>query len=302
MKAIALSLLVSGVAAGQLAGHTREVSSIAMSPNGKILASGSVDLTVRLWDPASKQSAAVFEGHDGEIRALAFSPDSKLLASGEMYKKVKIWDLETKKELQMFTDMEGKVFGLAFSPDGKRVYAAVNDNTARIWTVGAAGEGKKLQHDFAVASVAVSPDGKTIATLDEGGNLNWWDANTLKKTRSVKHGDSTAGQMSVVFSADGKLLVSAGSGYVKTWDAAAGAEKGSVKMEANCAGITPDGSTIVAGTQDNLVFALNAADLSVKWKAEKHERPVTGVAISPDGKSAWTCSMDRTIRNWPLQP
>jgi len=300
MKTFALTLVLLAQAAAQLNGHTREVSSLAISPDGKLLASGSVDLTVRLWDPASKQSTATLEGHDGEIRALAFSPDSKLLASGEMYKKVKIWDVAAKKELQMFTDMEGKVFGLAFSPDGKRVWAAVNDNTARVWTVGSAAEAKKLQHNYAVAGIAVSPDGITVATLDEGGSLNFWDATTLKKTRSVKHGETTAGLMSVTFSGDGKSIVTAGGGVVKTWDATSGAEKASAKMDANCAAFTPDGSTVIVGTQDNFVFALNSADLSTKWKAEKHERPVTGVAISPDGKTAWTSSMDRTIRSWNL--
>lgn len=299
MKAVVLSIVLAGLVSPQLTGHTREISSLAMSPNGKIIATGSVDMTVRLWDPASKQSTATLEGHEGEVRALAFSPDSSLLASGEMYKKVKIWDVAAKKELQTFTDIEGKVFGLAFSPDGKRVYAAINDNSAKVWTVGSAGEGKKLAHNYAVAGIAVSPDGKTVATIDEGGSLNLWDATTLKKTHSAKHGDTTAGFMSVTYNADGKWILTAGGGVVKIWDAS-GTEKASTKLEANCAAFSLDGATVVVGTQDNLVLALNAADLSVKWKQEKHERPVTGVAVSSDSKTAWSCSMDRTIRSWPL--
>lgn len=299
MKSLVLFLALAASVIPQSNGHSREISSLAMAPNGKVLATGSVDLTVKLWDPASKQVTATLEGHDGEVRALAFSPDSSLLASGEMYKKVKIWDVAGKKELQTFTDMEGKVFGLAFSPDGKRIFAAVNDNTARVWTVGAAAEGKKLPHNYPVASIAVSPDGKTVATLDEGGSLNLWDATTLKKSSSAKHSDTTAGLMSVAYSADGKSIVTAGGGFVKVWDAA-GTEKGAAKLDANCAAFNPDASLIVVGTQDNLVLALNTADMGVKWKAEKHERPVTGVAVSPDGKTAWSCSMDRTVRNWPL--
>jgi WD40 repeat protein len=64
--------------------------------------------------------------------------------------------------------------------------------------------------------------------------------------------------------------------------------------------ISPDGSLVVVGTQDNFVVALNGTNLTVKWKAEKHERPVTGVAISPDGKSAYTSSMDYKVRVWML--
>lgn len=93
-----------------------------------------------------------------------------------------------------------------------------------------------------------------------------------------------------MFSADGKTLVSGGGGAVKAWDLASGAEKANVELDANALAISPDGSMVVVGTQDNLVVALNAADLSVKWKVEKHERPVTGVAISRAGKSAYTTS------------
>lgn len=300
MHALVFSATLLAQATSQITGHTRDVSSIAISPNGKVLASGSVDLSVRLWDPATKRNLAVLEGHDGEVQALAFSPDSKLLASGEMYKKVRIWDVASGKQTQIFTDMEGKVFGLAFTPDGKRLVAAVNDNSARVWTVGASAPAKVLKHNYAVAGVSVSPDGKTIATIDEGGSVHLWDASTLKMTKSLGHGETTAGRMSVAFSADGKWIVSAGSGLVKVWDAT-GTEKAAAKIEANSAAFTPDATMVIVGTQDNFVMALNSSDLSVKWKAEKHERPVTGIAVSPDGKMAYSSSMDMTLRTWALK-
>lgn len=281
-----------------LTGHTREVSCVAISANGKALASGSVDRTVRLWDPASKQSVAALEGHDGEVHCVAFSPDGKLLASGEMYKRLKIWDVASHKELQMFTDSEGAILGVAFAPDGKRIFAACKDNAARVWTVGSGGEAKKLPHNWMVNGIAVSPDGKLVATIDDDGSINLWDAATLKPTKSWQH--SSTGR-AIAFSADGKTLVSGGGGAVKSWDLASGTEKASAEFEANAVAITPDGTLVVVGTQDNLVVALNASDFSVKWKAEKHERPVTGVAISPDGKTAYTSSMDYTLRAWSLK-
>lgn len=291
-------LLLSAQDAGTLAGHTRDVSCVAISANGKLLASGSVDRTIRLWDPASKQATVSLEGHDGEVHCVAFSPDGKLLASGEMYKKVKIWDVAAHKELQTFTGIDGAVLGVAFSPDGKRVFAASKDNAARVWTVGSSAEAKKLPHKWAVNAIAVSPDGKTVATLDDGGHITLWDSTTLKQTKTWEHASSGR---SLAFSADGKTLVSGGGGSVKTWDLASGAMKASATCEANAVAITPDATLVVVATQDNLVMALNANDLSVKWKLEKHERPVTGVAVSPDGKTAFTSSMDMTLRIWNLK-
>lgn len=271
---------------------------MAISSDGKMLASGSADRTIHLWAPDSKQSTATLSGHDGEVHCVAFSPDGKLLASGEMYKKLKIWDVATQKALQTNTDSEGAILGVAFTPDGKRVFAACKDNAARVWTVGAPGEAKKLPHNWAVNGIAVSPDGKVVATIDDGGSINLWNATTLKPTKSWQHGSSGR---AIVFSADGKTLVSGGGGAVKTWDLASGSEKAACELEANALAISSDGATLVVGTQDNLVVALNSGDLSIKWKAEKHERPVTGVAISKDGKTAYTSSMDYKLRAWSLR-
>lgn len=281
-----------------MTGHTREVSSVAISPNGKLIASGSVDLTVRVWDTATRQNVATLEGHDGDIHSLAFSPDGKLLASGEMYKKLKIWDVASAKETHMYTDIEGNVMGLAFSPDGKRIFAACKDNMARVWTIGSPADAKKLPHRWGVMGIAVSPDGKTVATIDDGGSVNLWDAATMKPGKTMKHADTGR---AIAFSPDGKSLASGGGEKVKIWDVASGAEKASAKAEANTVAFTPDGTSLFVGTQDSLVMCLNVADLGLKWKAEKHERPVTGIVVSPDGKTAYSSSMDYTLRAWTIK-
>jgi WD40 repeat protein len=293
---LALAYAVQDPAA--MTGHTREVSSLAISPNGKLLASGSVDLTIRLWDTTSKQSLATLEGHSGEVLSLAFSPDGKLLASGETYKKVKIWDVASHKETGTFTDSEGAVQGLTFSADGKVIFAACRDNFVRVWNVGASSPAKKLQHNYAVNGLAVSPNGKILATIDDGGSVHLWDAATLKESKNMKHADSGR---AVAFSADGKTLASGGGDLVKLWDVATGTEKAFAKAEANSVAFTPKGETLVVGTQNNLVLYFNTGDLSERFKAEKHERPVTGVVVTPDGKTAFTSSMDYTLRVWGIK-
>lgn len=298
MKTVLLLALSMLLQEPTMTGHTREVSSIAISPNGKLIASGSVDLTVKIWDTASKECLASMEGHDGEVKALAFSPDGKSLASGEMYKKVKIWDTATHKETVMFTEVEGSVTGLVYSVDGKRLFGSCKDSFARVWTIGSLADAKKLAHSYPVNGIAISPDGKLVATMDDGGNVSLWNTATLLKSKTLKH--ASTGN-SVAFSADGKLLVSCGDEKLKLWEVATGTEKGAIKAEANAAAFTPDGATIVVGTQDSKVLYLNSSDLSLKFKSEKHERPVTGVVITPDGKTAFTSSMDYTLRVWGIR-
>ena len=90
-------------------------------------------------------------------------------------------------------------------------------------------------------------------------------------------------------------------GNVTQWRPPVGAEKASAKAEANAVAFTPDGSTLVVGTQDNLVLFLSGLDLGLKAKHEKHERPVTSVVVARDGKTAYSASMDYTLRVWEIK-
>ncbi|MBN9500910.1 MAG: hypothetical protein BGO01_11190 [Armatimonadetes bacterium 55-13] len=281
-----------------VSGHTREVACVATSPKAALAASGSADLTVRLWDLDSKKLLVSLEGHGGEVGAVAFSPDGKLLASGERYNKVKIWDVAARKELQTYTDIEAPVQSIVFSTDGKRVIAACKDNAVRIWTVGASAGAKKLALKYMANAVTVTPDGKSIISGDDGGHIIFWDATTLKQTRGLAHGSAVR---TLAISGDGKLLASGAWGTLKVWDAATGSEKASAKCEANSVCFAPDGTKVYAGTQDNLVVCFNTSDLSQAWKQESHDRPVTGVAITADGKTLVSGSMDKTLRLWPLK-
>jgi WD40 repeat protein len=119
---------------------------------------------------------------------------------------------------------------------------------------------------------------------------------------TFKHGDKC---MSVAFSSDGKWLAAGGGeNPVHVYDTSAMSEKPGFttgKVEANALAFTPDGTKIVVGTQDNLVILLNASNGNTIWKQEKHERPVTSVVISPDGKTAYSASMDYTVRSWSIK-
>ncbi len=162
----------------RLQGHSELVISVAFSPDGKTLASGSADKTIKLWDVATGKLSQTLTGHsDGvysdEVSSVAFSPDGKTLASGSHDKTIKLWDMATGKLSQTLTGDSDAVYSVAFSPDGKTLASGSGDNTIKLWDV-ATGKPKQTitGHSEWVNSVAFSPDGKTLAS-------NSWDKTVI---------------------------------------------------------------------------------------------------------------------------
>ncbi|MBS1713426.1 MAG: WD40 repeat domain-containing protein [Armatimonadetes bacterium] len=280
-------------------GHTREVSSLAVSPDGKWLASGSVDLTVRIWDAKTRQCVKVLEGHDGEVKCLAFSPDGKTLASGEQYKKVRFWDVASGALQRTVTGYEGAVNGIVFLPGGG-LAAACQDNN--VWKVGPDGTEAKVgaKHKFGVAGISASSDSKAVVSIDENGTAMLWDSSNLMVRAIFEQGGRGK---CVAVSPDGKWFATGGTeNPVQLWSASStpAPQFGGPKVEANALAFSPDGKRLVVGTQDNEVLVVDTAGGAVKFRKEGHERPVTAVAVSPDGKTFYTASMDMKVKSWPM--
>ena len=116
-------------------GHTLPVLCVAFSPNGKVLASGSRDNTIKLWDTASGALRRTLSGQKGIIMSVAFSPDGKVLASGGSDAAIRFWDAATGAMLRTLRGHDSSITSIAFSPDGKTLVSGSYDDTIKLWNV-----------------------------------------------------------------------------------------------------------------------------------------------------------------------
>jgi WD40 repeat protein len=283
------------------------VFSLGLSPDGKLLASGSV--SIRLWDMPSGREVREFGAVDQQrVSSLAISPDGKVLAAAYEDGKVRLWDVATGKEVRQFPAGDNQWIGrIRFSPDGKTLATWGNDGKLQLWRA-ASGEHLRLlargAADCYWAPFAFSPDGKTIVWSCPGDPVvRAFDVSSGKEVRQFK--GHLADYMALTFSPDGKTLATGGAdAIVRLWDVAGGKELHPVPGDPGAVGwvgLSPDGKTLASG-------GIGRSDILL-WEAEtgKVVRRLAGcqnqvchVALSPDGKDLIAIGEDGSIGRWNL--
>ncbi|KAM6476127.1 hypothetical protein HDV62DRAFT_384573 [Trichoderma sp. SZMC 28011] len=204
-------------------GHKKSVLSVVFSPNNQLLASGSSDETIKVWDINSGACLQTLEGHDKPINSVIFCPSGHRLISASSDSTIRVWDIDSGVCLQTLEDHENSVKSVVFSPDGQLLASGSFDGTVRVWDI-ESGTCLRVLEGYAmtVNSVVFSPDGQQLASGSEDNTVRIWDVKSDDYLKTEEgHEDYV---FSVIFSPNGQLLASGSlDGTVMVWDTESGA-------------------------------------------------------------------------------
>jgi WD40 repeat protein len=305
-KKLSLDLMV------ELSGHEDDVLSVAFNDDGRFLASGSGDETIRIWDVKAASELAVFDGHQDDVYGVAFNHDRQrlVLASASWDKSIRLWDVQESSNLDTILSHQAAVRGLAFSPAGRYLVSAAEDHRLRRWKIRKGRAGAMVNRVGGAAillSVAFTPDESLVAFGSEDDFIRLWNTSSLQFSKLSGHyGDG----LSVAISRDGKYLASGSSdGKIRLWDLEAGAQKPFEKVDAHqdkvrSVAFSPKENLLASAGSDKLVrlWELDEREKKLKpWQNKSydgHKNGVWSVAFSPDGSSLATGSWDNTVHIW----
>ena len=285
-------------------GHTGSVDSVAYSPNGSRIVSGSRDKTIRIWDAnTGTQIGNALIGHTSLVVSVAYSPDGGRIISGSQDKTIRIWDANTGAQIgNALTGHTGSVYSVAYSPDGNRIISGSQDKTIRIWDSNTGIQiGDALTGSTGyVNSVAYSPDGNRI--VSGGSYIRIWDATSGVQVGSEITGHSTKIK-SVAYSPDGNRIISGSRDKtIRVWDANTGVQIGNplvhlASVESVAYGL--DGRKLVSSDSEGVIRIWNVStETEIGHMVTGHYGEVASTAYSPDGTKIASGGDDRTIRIW----
>jgi WD40 repeat protein/predicted ATP-binding protein involved in virulence len=240
--------------------HVGTVILPAWSPNGRILASGSADKSVNLWNPADGRLIRKLKNHSDAVVCLAWSPDGNLIASGSYDDSIVIWDESNQKKIKTLRPRDGHVTNLAWSPSGHQLAAGFETGVINIYETNTYGEIVKFEESINEISSILWTNTGQLLSLSYGGEIRIWNTKTWRLSRVV----------------------------------------GLDSHVAHSLDLSPDGKILAAGSEVGTITIWRMDSWEKAFEMQGHERDVTSVKFSPDSKSLASKSFDGSVRLWNM--
>jgi WD40 repeat protein len=283
-----------------LTGHTDLVVDCAISGDGKLIVSASLDRTARVWDSTSGELLHTLTGHPDAVLGCAISSDGRLIVTASSDETVKVWDSLTGELMHTLTGHTGGASSCAISDDGGLIVSVAGDHTVKVWdTASWTLMHTLIGHTHFVRDCAITGDGKLIVSASSDDTVKVWDTASGKLMHTLT--GHTLSVYGCAISDDGRLIVSAaGDHTIRVWDGASGdlvhTLTGHADSVEGCA-ITGDGTLIASASLDHTLKLWDASGTLVRTLTG-HPNRVMDCAISGDGRLIVSASLDKTVKVW----
>ncbi|GEM_PF-793808 len=285
--------------------HSRSVNAVVFNPDGSLLATGSDDKTVKIWDVKKQTLLYNLTGHTKYVTALAFHPSEPVLASGGSDGLLIIWQIDGQKILQKIMVHPEGIKSLAFSPDGKIVATAAADYKIYLYQVSDATCLQTLSgHTDEIHALTFSPDNLCLVSTGYDQSIRLWSVKDGSNIKTITKAHPLWIN-AIAYSPDGEQIASAGDDkIVKIWNAKdLSPQKTFSDLPAGVIALAfsnPDGLTIACGLEDNTLLFKRVADGTTLFSNKEHSGTVKSAAYDVQGKLLATASEDRTVRLWEI--
>ncbi|MBD2682930.1 MULTISPECIES: WD40 repeat domain-containing protein [Nostoc] len=309
-----------------LSGHTEPVRALNLSPSGQVLASGSDDKTIKLWNPTTGALLRTLTGHRERIKSIVITPDDQTLISTSFDNTIKFWNTQTGKEIRTIAEKTG-VRAMLLTPDGQTLISGSGDQTIKFRNL----KTRKIHRILKVeaTALAISRDGKTLFSGGEnGGKIRVWSLVTGKQLRSftpplpkkedlINGSERASAPITLAVSNDGKMLLCGGyddsfqSGGLrstdgksfKAWDlkTAKLVHNFSLGTSIDALIISPDSKTFITGGLGREIILRDIKTGKPVMELTGHAGGIYGLALSSDGKTLYSGSGDKSVKVWQLE-
>jgi len=287
--------------------HKNAAQTVAISPDGQLIATGGQDKMIKLWRRDGKLLAS-WRGHEDIVMDVEFTPDGQRLVSASWDQTIKLWQLDG-TVLQTFQGHQDLVRSIAMSPNGEHIASGSEDGTVKLWRLDGTLLNTFVGHEGAVWSVTFSPDGQMLASSGFDNTIKLWslDGTRLKTLKGVNQGDQSSEFdriVSLVFSPDGQRLA-AGTWYntIQIWQSD-GTLIQTIKGHEGTVidlAFSPDGQTLASASWDDTIKLWSVEGTRLQT-IQANQEGIWQISFSPDGQTLMSSGVNGTMRLWRLNP